>query len=239
MTKRKRLKTIICVLVILIALTGVALLLWQYWLHIKEQRQIDKQQSLYVSAAPTDSGGYLADALAINSDTVAWLTIPDTVIDFPIVQCDDNEYYLHHGFDKSEYSWGCPFLDYRCSGDFSDFNSIIYGHHIRNGQVFSGLVDFQSQSYLDAHPTGTLTLPDEICTITFIACVNVKSDSFLYSVVHPGRSDRKLYLQTIKEQALSKIDFKPSKLADERLVVLSTCSYEFSEARTALVGLIE
>ena len=233
----------IIILCILGAAAAIAFLAFHYYQSTAEEKAALQQDNLYESVRPesgesgnSEDRSYLDDALAVNPDTVAWLTIPDTVIDFPIVQCEDNSYYLSHGFDRSEYARGCPFLDYRNSSDFTDFNSIIYGHHIRGGQVFSGVEYYKEQAYFDAHPTGELILPYEKYTVEFFACVVVESDSFLYSVVHPGVSDRELYLEMIQEAMVAGTGFAPEDLTEERLLVLSTCSYEYDGARTALIG---
>ena len=240
---RRKTGWIFTAIMLLVVLTGAITFLYLRYLDEKngdETAEDPKQTKQMENAKPDENAdeNYLEDALAINSRTVAWINIPDTDIDFPIVQADDNSYYLDHGFDGTEYGRGCPFLDYRCSSDFSDFNSIIYGHNIKSTYVFGPLLEFQTQDYFDSHSTGTLILPDEICEIHFIACAVVESDSFIYSVVSPTEDERLLYLKNILENAVSGTDFVPEELVDSRIVILSTCSYEFDNARTVLIGYI-
>jgi sortase B len=187
----------------------------------------------------TEQIKYLADCQAQNPDAVAWLTIPDTAIDFPIVQTDDNEYYLHYSFEKKKSIYGVPFLDYRCTRDFSDFNSIIYGHNISNKYVFAGLLNFRNQSYFDARPYAELTTESAKYRINFIACLVVESDGFIYSTVFPAKKDRQLYVKTIEEKAVCKRDYGEIDLSEERLVALSTCSNDYENARTVLIGYLE
>ncbi len=230
-------------LLLLLLLGAIAFFCWQYYsAKTNDETAENPEQTAQMENARPDEtadGNYLAEALAVNPQTVAWLTIPDTDIDFPIVQCDDNSYYLDHGFDRSYYGRGCPFLDYRCSSDFTDFNSIIYGHNIKNTYVFGPLLKFRTQSYFDCLATGTLILPDEIVTIQWIACAVVENDSFIYSVVHPAESDRLLYLESIQECAVTSTDFVPEDLVNSRLVILSTCSSDYDTARTVLIGVLE
>jgi sortase B len=185
-----------------------------------------------------EQNDYLAEIRKINPDIAAWITIPDTDIDFPIVQCDDNEYYLSHDIEKNESYMGVPFLDYRNSGDFSDFNSIIYGHNIKNGQMFAGLTYFKQSDYFNSHTYGILTLADGMYRIEFIACDVLESDGFAYNVVFLSDKERKVFLKNIREKAVQMRDFSDDDLVNANLCTFSTCSYEFSDARTILIGYI-
>src|SRR5699024_10196815 len=77
------------------------------------------------------------DALrAINEDVVAWVYIEDTGINYPVVQGEDNEYYLHHTFERKENFSGAIFMDITCHPDFTSDNSILFGHNLRTGEMF-------------------------------------------------------------------------------------------------------
>jgi len=76
----------------------------------------------------------------INSHCVGWITIPNTNINYPIVKNDDNEYYLNHNFEKSENKGGAIFMDYRLKEDFSNFNTILYGHNMKDGSMFADVI---------------------------------------------------------------------------------------------------
>ena len=75
----------------------------------------------------------------VNPQVVGWIFGPDTVISYPIVQGEDNTYYLHRLFTGESNGSGCIFLDAACAGDFSGDHSIIYGHHMKNGTMFASL----------------------------------------------------------------------------------------------------
>ena len=113
----------------------------------------------------------------INDDCVAWIYIEDTDINYPIVQGSDNSYYLKHLIDGKWNSSGSIFMDSRVSADISDRHSIIYGHHMKNGTMFSGLTKYKEQEYFDAHPEGWLITPEGTYRIEFFAgyVANVKS----------------------------------------------------------------
>lgn len=188
--------------------------------------------------APEQTPDLLAEARKVNPDTVAWLEIPDTEIDFPIVQCGDNDYYLSHDFEKNGSYMGVPFLDCRNTADFSDFNSVIYGHNISNKYMFYPLLNFKDKDFFDSHRSGYLTLSDRRCELDIIACCVIESDGFAYETVFLTKKEKKLFLKTAKEKAVQTSDIDEDGLSDERLITLSTCSYEFDGARTILVARI-
>jgi sortase B len=155
------------------------------------------------------------------------------------VQCEDNEYYLSHGFTGEKTIYGSPFLDYRNSGDFSDFNSIIYGHNISNKYVFAPLLNFKNSDYFDSHPYGYLTLAHEKYRLNFLCSMVIESDGFVYNTVFTSKKEKETFLRDIEEKAACKRDFPDLDLKNTHFVVLSTCSYEFTNARTVLIGYLE
>ena len=86
----------------------------------------------------------------INPRVIGWIFGAGGEISYPVVQGEDNEYYLNHLFNGEVNSSGSIFLDVRCEGDFSGFHSILYGHHMKNGAMFGRLNQYESQSYYEA-----------------------------------------------------------------------------------------
>ena len=132
--------------------------------------------------------GYVWDMSALSDDVVAWLTVDDTNIDYPVMQGVDNNEYLNKD-PFGEYSLaGSIFLDARNAPDFSDPYSLIYGHHMEYGKMFGALDEFLDEDYFDAHTTGTLTVvPDDIYSIKFFACV--EADASEPAIFSPGEAD--------------------------------------------------
>lgn len=92
------------------------------------------------------------DALAeINGDIVGWITIPDTNINYPLLQGDSNDEYLRHAYNGQASRMGSIFIDFRCAADMRDRHTIIYGHNMRNSTMFSRLLNYSSQSFYDSH----------------------------------------------------------------------------------------
>jgi len=93
-------------------------------------------------------------------DVAAWLTLPDTVIHYPVARADDNEYYLTHLYDGTANKAGCLFIDCGNSAAFTDKNTVIYGHNMRDGSMFAALKEYTSQEYFNAHPRMYLVTPE-------------------------------------------------------------------------------
>ena len=187
----------------------------------------------------TESGPHvnqsIADLQAIYPDAIGWLTVPNTQIDYPFVQGVDNDTYLHLDLDQRWAAAGTIFLDYRNGRDFTDFNTILYGHHMRNGSMFGTLQQFSEQAFFDANPVGTLFLVDKTYEIEFIAfAVIAPNDSVIYAPAITEDADRVAFLDHVRRIARHYRDINAT--ADERIVTLSTCNYEFNDARMVLIG---
>ncbi|MDO5123124.1 MAG: class B sortase [Eubacteriales bacterium] len=174
--------------------------------------------------------------LAINPDCVGWIYIPDTDISYPVVQGDDNSYYLKHLFDGKWNSSGCIFMDSRVDASLSDRHTIIYGHHMKNGKMFSGLTKYKKQEYFECHPTGLFITPDTVYRIDFFAgyVAGVKEDA--WKLGFQSDDDFESWIKEIKEKSWIESDLSPA--VTDRVLTLSTCSYEFDNARFVLIGVI-
>ena len=171
----------------------------------------------------------------INPDVVAWLTIEGTNVNYPVVQGSDNSYYLNHQFDKRKNTAGCPFLDAANSADFRDLNSVIYGHYMNSGAMFANIARYKQQSYYDEHPTGMLITPDGCRTIRFFSgyVSDVEANAWDREF---SPEDYPLWLEELVEKSCFSSDTAPSP--SDRVITLSTCSYEFENARFVLHGVL-
>lgn len=172
-----------------------------------------------------------------NQDVVAWLYSPDTPINYPVVQAPDNEYYLHRRLDGSYDYAGTLFMDFRNSADFSDWNTIIYGHNMRNDSMFGTLTDYKKESYFESHSEIYLLTPEHDYTIKVLAGYATKSDSEVYNKINPDTEEREaLFRNWLDAVSCAEEDYPE---ADDQLITLSTCSYEYRDARYVLVGLLK
>lgn len=171
----------------------------------------------------------------INPDIVGWIYIEGTDINYPIVQGKDNSYYLNRLFDGSYNGSGSIFMDYRCASDFSGRNSVIYGHHMGDKSMFGGLVNYKKQEFYDAHSVALLVTPDAYYKLQIFSgyVSNTKGDAWELSF-----SDYEFisWLHDIQSRSCFKTDCSPTKT--DRIVTLSTCTYEFDSAKFVLHGYI-
>ena len=171
----------------------------------------------------------------INPDIVGWLFIENTIINYPVVQGKDNDYYLNHLFDGKYNKSGCIFLDANCASDFSDQHSIIYGHNMRDGAMFAELLEYANQDYYDAHPRALLVTPDDRFEIKLFSgyVTGLTKRSLLRDFSEEDVTD---WTAELAEKSL----FAPVEVPtnQERVITFFTCSYEYREARFILHGYI-
>jgi len=169
---------------------------------------------------------------AINPDVVAWLSIDGTGIDYPIVQGEDDRYYLNHLFTGEKNRAGCLFLDSENAADFSDGNSVVYGHYLKDGTMFSSLLKYKKQDYFDAHPSGWLVTPERTYRVHFFSgfVSNVQGDAWTTAPDAPWSAQ-------MAQNSLFSADVTPHPA--DQFLTLSTCSYEFKNARFVLIGVME
>lgn len=177
-----------------------------------------------------------AKLLEINTDIIGWIYIEGTNISYPVVKSDDNEYYLDHLFDKSRNSSGCIFLDKACAGDFSGPHSIIHGHHMKDKSMFANLVGYKEQEFYDAHPTVLLLTPGARYKIhLFSGYITDNWSSAWYKDF--SETDYAAWLTEIKSKSSFETEYTPKET--DRIVTLSTCTYEFDDAKFVVHGFIE
>lgn len=170
----------------------------------------------------------------VNPDVIGWIYSPDTTINYPVVQGDDNAYYLKHLADGTENRNGCPFLDVQNRPDFSDDNSIIYGHHMQNGTMFAGISWYEDQSYYDEHPLMYLMTPSATYRIELFSGYTTTMDSSAYMQTFGSIREHTDWLKEVSGRSDFRANLEIS--AYDRVITLSTCAYWFENARYVLHG---
>lgn len=168
-----------------------------------------------------------------NPDIVGWIYCPDTILHYPVVQAEDNDYYLRRMVDGSDNSSGSIFLDCRNSGDFGDPTSILHGHNMKNDAMFGTLPNYSDPGYYERHPTLWLMTPSATCRIDLFAGFVTPADSPFYRLHEDETPWRELL-----RQAAAQSDFEAKIDLDtvEQAILLSTCSYQYRDARYILLG---
>ncbi|MEE0955255.1 MAG: class B sortase [Eubacterium sp.] len=170
----------------------------------------------------------------VNPDVIGWIYSPDTTINYPVVQGNDNAYYLKHLADGTENRNGCPFLDVQNRPDFTDDNSVIYGHHMQNGTMFAGISWYEDQSYYDEHPVMYLMTPSATYRIELFSGYITTMDSSAYMQTFGSIREHTDWLKEVSGRS----DFRANLVisAYNRVITLSTCAYRFENARYVLHG---
>ncbi|MCL1808494.1 MAG: class B sortase [Clostridiales bacterium] len=166
----------------------------------------------------------------VNSDIAGWLKIPETQIDYPFVQAADNNYYLRRDLHGKYAAAGSIFMDYRNKEDFTSFNTIIYGHYMKNNSMFGSLIFFADEWFFKSNPTGTAYLKDNTYSLEFFAYMVIRADD---EIVYSTDMDKNRFFEYVKQN--SRNYREPQTQGN--VVTLSTCSYEFDDARIVLLAI--
>lgn len=169
----------------------------------------------------------------VNPDVQGWLYQKGTVINYPVVQGTDNDTYLHTRFDKQWSGGGTLFVDCRMEKDFKGFNSIIYGHHMKDGSMFRSIRGYTKEDgYYDKHKTLELATPHgNYHLVVFSAFITKATDEDTYKMTY-DEAEKQAYIDRAWERSELPITRDSVDVTkNDRLVTLSTCAYDYEEAR--------
>ena len=177
------------------------------------------------------------DALcSANPDIIGWIYCENTPINYPVVLGRSNNEYIHTN-SLGEYDpGGSIFADAANNGRFLDYNTILYGHHMLDHSMFASLEDWMDQEYFDEHPVMWLLTPEQDYRIDLFSGYVTSADSATYTIYQGPRAEFDQYL----EESLAKSQFLSPVVpkGTDHCILLSTCAYVFSQARTVLHGVL-
>jgi sortase B len=179
------------------------------------------------------------DALkAINPDIVGWIMIPDTRINYPIVQTGDNDFYLTHLSDKTPSDAGAIFLDSENDPAVAGWNNIIYGHNLLDGSMFAALKSYSDQGFFDSHRTVLLATPEKNYRLEVRAALVCDADDRIRRFGFSDRADFESYVDILLEYAVIN-EFAEGEVP-ENLYCLATCtSADYSKRTLILASVVE
>lgn len=157
-----------------------------------------------------------------NPDVLGWIMIPGTAVDYPIVQGEDNEFYLNHTWDGEQSGLGSIFLESKNSPELDDYNSIIYGHNIRDGSMFSVLKLYDEGDYLEEHPYVYILSGTGAWRYEVFAAYRAPVRSKSYLVGFTGQDSRDEFLDYALEKSVVESGVQPGE--KDRILTLSTCT---------------
>lgn len=169
--------------------------------------------------------------LALNEEVVGWLVQDETELNYPVMQAEDNEYYLTHLYTRGINRNGSIFLDCGNAPYFTDMVNYLYGHNRKDGAMFASLPEYQNQAYYEAHPTATLLTPYRDYRLDIFACVrlSLETKDEWHEKTFEGKKDFEAYIARVQKENKLKTDVTPRW--GDQLLALCTCTNEVHEDR--------
>ena len=182
------------------------------------------------------------DALAeINSDFVGWIYYAPLELSYPIVRGIDNEYYTRYTFENEKNSSGAIFMDFLNKPDFSHFNTIIYGHNMRNGTMFGCLKELLNDpSIIEEDPYIYIFTKDKIMMYEICAAYITNASSHTYDLTQTAeeQADYVEYIQDVATYYRNDTMLEEPLTEDTKLITLSTCHGLHTSNRTVIHGVL-
>ena len=229
---------IVAVCVFVFSLYQLAIILIPYHTGGQEYEEI---QNLAVTA-DEDGSGFSVDfdtLLEINPDTIAWIRFDEpSIINYPVVKSADNNEYLTKTFAENDNKLGAIFMDMRNSSDFSDRNTIIYGHHLNvSPEMFSRLHLYEDEEFCREHPNFYIYTPDgSVRTYTVFSAGIVNAAANNYDVEFASDEEFEQYIELCRESSNYQVDVEVN--AQSQILSLSTCTGDQRDERFLLQGVL-
>lgn len=216
------------------------------WDNAQVYAAVDDVQSELLKLKPDaeeEEGASFEELLAINPDVCAWLTLDGTEIDYPIVQGEDNLSYINTDVYGEFALAGSIFLDSSCDNTFQGKYSLLYGHHMENSKMFGDLDLYENEDFFDENTTGMLILPDRSYELETFACLQVAASEDAIFYPRQWQTDTEGLLEFVGENAMhihqDVMDRIGTSEDFSQILAMSTCSSEFTDARTILLAVMK
>lgn len=219
---------------LLLLLIGLTLLLTSFFIKGERVKQTKLEEEIKENfkdeTIESDQFEIDFDSLIeVNADVIGWININNTDVDYPVLKTNNNDFYLDRNIYKEKASHGSIFMDFRNIGDGTDRHTIIYGHQMDDGTMFTSLNNFKDEKFLNNNKTFKLMLLNEVHTYEIFSAY-VTDTSFYYIMTNFRTDDSFLsYVNKLKNKSYFNSDIVLNK--NDKILTLSTCSYEFDNAR--------
>lgn len=182
----------------------------------------DKDTASFPSYAELLAQTDLAALQQTNPDVLGWLWLPQTGISYPLVQTGNNDYYLTHSWKNEPSAVGSIFLDARSAPDLSDFNSILYGHRMRDGSMFAALQNYSRTDYWQQAPDLYLLTAAGVQRWRIFAAYKAPTDALLYEPSLNSPEQKAGILQYALDNSQIQTDLRPG--TEDRILTMVTCT---------------
>lgn len=239
-----RMVFVIAVLVLLVSVAALGSIALSYFLGQQKYSALSHHLDATSETAQADPLLATVDwkgLLEANPDTVAWVYIPNTDINYPVVRGTDNEYYLSHDFDGTQgwlANFGTVFMDYRDVPDWSDQAYFFYGHHMNDGSMFADIAAMADQGFFDSARTIYLYSPAGNFKLRSYSLIHCGADDPLVQVMFPSEDALAAYVQDKMDRSIVQTGQVPAADAIGKSFAFSTCD-NYSMGRYVLFSYIE
>lgn len=218
-----------------------------YFISGNQQKELldDTRKLWYAGTSANEEGSFDFDPLLkINKDTKAWIKINNTNIDNPVVQASNNDHYLNRNFSGEKSRHGTLFFDYRdvISENGNSKNLVIYGHNMKDGSMFAGLLKYKNLNFYKENPTIDLTTLYKKSQYrvfsVFIVNANPKDDNgYVFNFLRNSFTSDNEFANWIDEaKKRSLINTGMDVVAEDEILTLVTCAYDFNDARLVVMA---
>lgn len=190
-------------------------------------------------------GPSFEDLLAINPDVKAWLTMDETNIDYPVLQGETNLTYINTDVYGNFALAGSIYLDSRNDGNFNDTYSLLYGHYMDQDKMFGNLELYKTEKFFRENTSGTLLLPDKIYNLeTYAVLLVTSSEDHIFEPTQWNGENVNGLIEFVNNNSIFinediKEKIEQSEFNDLKFLSLTTCSGEFTDARTVVLTIME
>ncbi|MDQ0207748.1 class B sortase [Alkalicoccobacillus murimartini] len=185
---------------------------------------------------PEEEGGMLpsfASLQSINQDIIGWIKVGDTAIDYPVLQSEDNQYYLDRNYKKEETRAGSIFLDHRNDVTDQPKHTILYGHRMKDASMFTGLTNFMEKDFFEDPPSMYYDTLYEQYDIEVFSAYQTHTDFYYIETEFQDDDTYHQFLEEIRSKSLYESDVELS--SEDQIITLSTCDYSLHPTEGRLV----
>lgn len=227
------LKKLISIILVALIVYSLALIVNSLWSSTENAQLQEELRETYKAGKGPEknlaSPMVLEPLLKINPDVVGWIYIDGTPIDYPVVQAEDNVYYLRKNIRKEYALPGSIFMDYRNNPQGKEQHRIIYGHHMKDGSMFQALNGYKDPSFLAQHPQIILETLDGPSTWQIFSMYVTDTEFDYIQTEFADEGEFTQFLAEITQRSLHPTGISVS--SEDEILTLSTCTYEFKNAR--------
>ena len=230
-TNKKNIIFIIIYIILFCALVYSGSKIYNWYKENNNNKQIAKRISNVVTVVQNDNfeekEKYKIDFDALeeqNDETVAWIKVNNTNVEYPIVKAENNSFYLDHSFDKSYNSAGWIFADYRNNFDGTDKNIVVYGHNRRDGSMFASLKDALSPEWYenDENMDILFDTKNENSTYKIFSIYQIEEEDYYIKTDFDDEIEFENFIDTIAKRSVK--DFEVEVTGEDSILTLSTCA---------------